>query len=569
MIGINTNLQALTALGRLDVNKVENAKISSKLSSGLRINTAADDAAGLAISTKMNAQVRELERAEQNVLEGVDLIRTADGGMSEISELLQRQQELVLQALNDINSISDRLKIQIEIDHLTAEIDAIANFTEYNGIKLLSIPYEEKEVTDDTIYNKLNVSVGNAPVNNNGSFTGFSAVNNEGSSTDILYESAQHTLVKIEVPTDDPDVSETVIVNIKGTNVSNTSNATCNGTTYNSSSQTWTTTWNYTSDSPVIDITFTQQVGIVEVYDDKGNVIGERYNIETSTTNNSDTEIKATTLISYDIDIAGAGNNPDFKIDGDSSNVNKNTVYTDVPDELEILHDKMPELKLSTVINPTGNDAVDAVYIGNYYSLANTNGQDFTFPNLVNSSISDSGYAIVYSEQTLSSGQSTSQTNQLGVTDPRDWYEDEDEDGEELEDGETGPLYIQSWSDTNQGTWIDRYDCRTESLGVSNLDVTSNTNARIAFELINDALESINTFRATAGSQSNRLEHAANNIVIASLNLSKAKSGIEDADMAGEMMKHAQSNVLSQASIFMLAQANQQPTSVLDLLKTL
>jgi flagellin len=135
---INNNIQALNAYRNLNQNQFHTSKNLEKLSSGLRINRAADDAAGLAISEKMRSQIRGLKQAERNSLDGISLIQTAEGAMQEIHAMLQRMRELAVQAANDTNQETDRDQIQKEINQLEEEIDSISRNTEFNTKKLLS-----------------------------------------------------------------------------------------------------------------------------------------------------------------------------------------------------------------------------------------------------------------------------------------------------------------------------------------------------------------------------------------------------------------------------------------------
>lgn len=134
---INNNIQALNAYRNLNQNQLQVSKNLEKLSSGLRINRAADDAAGLAISEKMRSQIRGLKQAERNAMDGISLIQTAEGAMQEIHSMLQRMRELAVQAANDTNTDDDRKQIQKEINALLDEIDSISEKTEFNTKKLL------------------------------------------------------------------------------------------------------------------------------------------------------------------------------------------------------------------------------------------------------------------------------------------------------------------------------------------------------------------------------------------------------------------------------------------------
>ncbi|WP_432661935.1 flagellin [Wukongibacter baidiensis] len=135
---INTNVMALNAHNQLTMNNSMAAKSIEKLSSGFRINSAADDAAGLAISEKMSAQIRGLDQASRNAQDGISLVQTAEGALTETEAILQRMRELSIQASNDTNTADDREAMQQEIDQLSEEINRIADTTEFNRKKLLN-----------------------------------------------------------------------------------------------------------------------------------------------------------------------------------------------------------------------------------------------------------------------------------------------------------------------------------------------------------------------------------------------------------------------------------------------
>nr|5WJW_A Chain A, Flagellin [Bacillus subtilis]5WJW_B Chain B, Flagellin [Bacillus subtilis]5WJW_C Chain C, Flagellin [Bacillus subtilis]5WJW_D Chain D, Flagellin [Bacillus subtilis]5WJW_E Chain E, Flagellin [Bacillus subtilis]5WJW_F Chain F, Flagellin [Bacillus subtilis]5WJW_G Chain G, Flagellin [Bacillus subtilis]5WJW_H Chain H, Flagellin [Bacillus subtilis]5WJW_I Chain I, Flagellin [Bacillus subtilis]5WJW_J Chain J, Flagellin [Bacillus subtilis]5WJW_K Chain K, Flagellin [Bacillus subtilis]5 len=146
---INHNIAALNTLNRLSSNNSASQKNMEKLSSGLRINRAGDDAAGLAISEKMRGQIRGLEMASKNSQDGISLIQTAEGALTETRAILQRVRELVVQAGNTgtQDKATDLQSIQDEISALTDEIDGISNRTEFNGKKLLDGTYKVDTAT--------------------------------------------------------------------------------------------------------------------------------------------------------------------------------------------------------------------------------------------------------------------------------------------------------------------------------------------------------------------------------------------------------------------------------------
>lgn len=135
---INHNMNAMIVYRNIMINGALAGKAMERLASGMRINRASDDPAGLAISEKMRAQIRGLEMASRNVQDGISMIQVAEGGVKEIQSMLQRMRELAVQAANGTNSPEDRNNIQDEIDQLTRGIDDIAKGTEFNTIKLLN-----------------------------------------------------------------------------------------------------------------------------------------------------------------------------------------------------------------------------------------------------------------------------------------------------------------------------------------------------------------------------------------------------------------------------------------------
>ncbi len=135
---INHNMASMNTYNKLTANNASTSKSLEKLSSGLRINRAGDDAAGLAISEKMRGQIRGLDQAAKNAQDGISLIQTAEGGLNETHSILQRMRELAVQAATDTNTDADRGEIQKEIDQLSTEITRISNNTEFNTKKLLN-----------------------------------------------------------------------------------------------------------------------------------------------------------------------------------------------------------------------------------------------------------------------------------------------------------------------------------------------------------------------------------------------------------------------------------------------
>lgn len=143
---INTNTMALFAFRQIGLHQNKMMTAMQRLSSGMRINSAKDDAAGLAISEKMRAQIRGLNQAVRNAEDGISLIQTAEGGLNESHAILQRMRELTVQAANDTNTLTDRENIQMEIDELKEALNDIGNRTTFNTMNLLDGSFSDKKL---------------------------------------------------------------------------------------------------------------------------------------------------------------------------------------------------------------------------------------------------------------------------------------------------------------------------------------------------------------------------------------------------------------------------------------
>ncbi len=143
---VQHNMQAANANRMLGITVNSQSKSTEKLSSGYKINRAADDAAGLAISEKMRSQIRGLDRASTNAQDGVSVVQTAEGALNEVHSMLQRMNELATQAANDTNTSKDRGQIQLEIDQLTSEIDRVQSTTQFNTMNLLDGSFTGKNL---------------------------------------------------------------------------------------------------------------------------------------------------------------------------------------------------------------------------------------------------------------------------------------------------------------------------------------------------------------------------------------------------------------------------------------
>ena len=141
MLSLNTNVSSIQAQNSLRINSLQQTKSMERLSSGMRINTAKDDAAGLAIATRMTANIRGVDAAVRNANDGISLTQTAEGALSQIGDSLQRIRELAVQSSNSGNNASDRAAMNNEASQLIAEIDRVASNSSFNSINLLDGSY--------------------------------------------------------------------------------------------------------------------------------------------------------------------------------------------------------------------------------------------------------------------------------------------------------------------------------------------------------------------------------------------------------------------------------------------
>ena len=434
---INHNMNALNAHRNMTGNTNSAGKAMEKLSSGLRINRAGDDAAGLAISEKMRGQIRGLDQASRNAQDGISLIQTAEGALNETHNILQRMRELSVQSANDTNITEDRAAIQEEINALTAEIDRISEQTEFNKQNLL-----------------------------NGSFKGQFQIGANGGQTISL-------------------------------DIANMASGELGLTTTAKMTETVTTA---TGDGGGgLDVKAgTYTVKGTEIYDDKGTKVGTIKGKEAYFGVENGTHTK----------IAVAGDN--LK-DGD-----KITIGADIKAQAGAINTGV-DVKVDTATNLTdkGKELAAGTYEIKGTVVLRDGKEVGTF---------DAGNG---NKITLKDGTSFVMTD-IGRT--------------------------TAFADGAKFT-------------INGADVTSSDKASGSIETINKAIESVSTQRAKLGAVQNRLEHTTANLQNTSENLTAAESRVRDVDMAKEMMNFSKNNILSQAAQAMLAQANQQPQGVLQLLR--
>ena len=385
---VRSNIMAVNAQRQLGMNNSQVGKALEKLSSGYRINRAGDDASGLAISEKMKAQIKGLDTASLNSQDGISLVQTAEGALTEVHNMLNRMTELATRAANGINEDSNRASLQKEVAKLQEEIDRISEGTNFNNLKLLD---------GSQTY------AGNTALIGKGTANGVMGLSVEGGNL---------------------SADDTIIVNISA-----------------------------------------DSVGTITV------------------TASDNTVVFTTTQ-------TGKG------------------FYSITADVSKVTDESVKKAWAGVTINFSVDQACDTTK--NY----------------------------VAGQQQFTAGKNESMQLQIGDT-----------------------------ADSFNQLKVGIGSMSSAALGVDKVDISSQEGAAKAIDVIRNAIDRVSSQRASLGATQNRLEYTINNLDTASENLQSANSRIRDTDMAKMMMEYTKMNVLTQSAQAMLAQANQQPQSVLQLLQ--
>ena len=510
---IQHNIAALNSYRNLTGNNSAVSKNLEKLSSGYRINRAGDDAAGLAISEKMRAQITGLNTAQKNAQDGVSLVQTAEGAMTEVHSMLNRMVELADQSANGTYADEvDRENLQKEISSLKEEIDRIADSTNFNGINLL----------DGSL------STGKLPT-----FTGLDGL----AKTDIA-ATANSTELTITGGTAAPT---------KGAVFSLTVNYTdANGMTKEKK----------------IELTAESATTLKDTAGNSYKVSGTIEKTEMAAAFmgaiSSDSELSS---------IFSASNNGDkltltSKETGSASKIVVNKVDSNYN-------------RTSAAVVTTSKKGENAKVEYNFATMTRdkvftVNGEKFVFATAGEQFDSDvnvletAGTNPTVTEVGQMAGMIA---NKLGLSD-----EQVKDDGTKItfsaSAGNGGlTLQIGDTADKFNQMTVSVGDMHAKALGISDVDISTQAGAKAAVDKIKSAINSVSSTRGDLGAIQNRLEHTINNLSVSAENMTAAESRIRDVDMANEMMAYTKNNILVQSSQAMLAQANQLPQGVLQLLQ--
>lgn len=544
---IQHNISSLNAYRNYTNNTNSVAKNLEKLSSGYRINRAGDDAAGLAISEKMRAQITGLETAQKNAADGVSLVQTAEGALTEVHSMLNRMVELADQSANGTyDNAVDRANLQKEIKDLKSEIDRIADATNFNGIDLLNGNLSDVVGTQDiaattqlyqkeTTAQKGKFEIDLAGLSFNGGAGGDKFKLTIG---DAVIETADLTGAKTATEL--------------ATAVKTALNGAGNKVTINNVSFTVTGTGSKlvfemenmpTANTPENEL----QTGFAV----STSVSGQNGSV-TGTINQATTTIDhAVKPKSAQLAQAEFAFNKNMITDGAQIKIG-DTTYT-------LKTDKNSTVAGANVVDLTGDkfDPNSDTYV------------DDVAAALTKAAAGNTLFTVGYD---ANGGNITLTQKSTGAQDPNN---DRFQTAESIESmisytGKAGgglTLQIGDTSAKFNQLQVSIEDCHVKSLGIADVDISTQKGAAEAVDKIKKAINYVSDVRGTLGATQNRLEHTMNNLSVTTENMTAAESRIRDVDVAKEMMSYTKNNILVQSAQAMLAQANQTPQGVLQLLQ--
>jgi flagellin len=497
---INTNVASLTAQRNLATSQRDAATAMERLSSGLRINSAKDDAAGLAIASRLTAQINGVNQAMRNANDGLSVVQVAEGALQESSNILQRMRELAVQSANASNSASDRTSLQAEVTQLAAEMTRIADTTAFGNTKLLNGGFASKTFqVGAQVGETINLSISAARASDLGTtYTATALLDElgraEGAGATTNGVTAQTLTFNVEGQTSNVAIAVDSSAKDIAAAVSTVGGLTASATT--------TATFQFTADtvgenSATVTINGVQLTGV----DLSGNAIAKATALEAAI--NADSTLNSNLTVSRTNDTLTL-------TDADGDNISIATGDLDAAaaasTDIDVVTNSLAAVTLD------GGTSDSLVVTG---TVTVTGAKEYT-----------AGDLTVYSSDT--SGQIISET----VAAPR------------------------------QPTSMAAGSTRIDSMSIATV-----AGANLAIATIDAALTEIDSQRATLGAVASRFDSVVAGLGAASQNASAARSRIMDADFASETAQLAKNQILQQAGISVLAQANAQPQNVLALLQ--
>lgn len=490
---IQHNIMALNSNRQLGTNNSAVSKSLEKLSSGYRINRAGDDAAGLAISEKMRAQIKGLTAATDNSQDAISLVQTAEGGLQEVHSMLNRMQELATKSANGTYTDDvDRKALQAEVSALKDEINRICDGTDFNGIKLLD---------------------------------GSMGVGTTGAEASVAAAAGTSTVEKFDWS----------ISGAEGTKVTLKTDTAAGA---KSVAATW--------GADGLELTIKAGAADKITQSDIDKAIA-------SATGAPDNAKDLKVTLKNDITFTGATTTGKTVSTLTSAKATPATVTT--ADGITYTATKAGDDRrtLTFAGKTTSTTGVSVAGNGNI-TLGLENGKSYTSDD-INKLLAEAGVGMtVKFDGTKTGGDLDTKAGTLTG-------------GTGLSAGGGLTLQIGDTNDSYNQLELSIADMHVSALGLTDLDISSRQGASDAISMVKNAINQVSTTRGALGAVQNRLEHTINNLGVTTENITAAESRIRDVDMAKEMMEYTKNSVLVQSAQAMLAQANQQPQSVLQLLQ--
>ena len=609
---INTNISSLTAQRNLGTSQASLATSMQRLSSGLRINSAKDDAAGMAISDRMTSQVRGLNQAARNANDGISLAQTAEGGLASVGDSLQRIRELSIQSANSTNSASDRASLNGEAQSLLAEVSRVASTTQFNGLNLLDGSFTASQFQVGANANQtISVSIGGANTSQIGSYqqTGTAVTSTAFTGANLTITpngSTVATTIGVSVATGsagnnlvsaDSAAAKALAINAKTveTGVSAAASNTLGGSAPVARA-------GLASGALVINGVSIGAIGASTSAVTQGQGAATAINAQTNlhgVTAVADASTGALTLTAAD------GRNiaiTSLTADAAGAAAIQNATGLDASTGANASGNQVTTLTFAAGVtgSGTGLAANDTVTVGGLtYQFALTAGS-VTAGNIkvdMGAALGATAAAVTATFKLAVQAQYTAGNTSVVVSGTGPLVFTDDKVG-----GTTTPTFVSatgvtSFANTTSGTaaadgggntsrgtltlssatgftiagsvaadgGLSTTSASLSTLSTANISTVAGANKAIS--LVDGALSQVNTLRAGLGAVQNRFTAVVTSLQTTSENLSASRSRIQDADFAAETAALSRSQVLQQAGTAMVAQANQLPQGVLALLR--
>jgi flagellin len=564
---IQHNIMAMNAYRNYNTNTSALSGNLEKLSSGYKINRAGDDAAGLAISEKMRAQISGLEQASSNVKDGISLVKTGEGAMQEVQDMLNRMVTLATQSANGTyDNETDRDNLQKEVTALKDEINRIADSSNFNGINLLDGSMQQNTVIASPSAVQV-TAVADGAQNGTAQAGKFTIDLSQLEYTNKSTSAADTINIKI--------AGQSLATDASAANIASDLSIATNGKLTTASIATYLNGKTVKIDGAVYNITA----------DSSGKVTLSTAQLPTSAVTNGFNIAFTPANTASTVSNQGNGQSVTVVKQAISADANKyaqgsfalTTAMVKDGNVLDIGGTKYT-FKVGENSTTTGENIIDlTAYDGTTKTsemlqeagkqISNITNDKFivSTDNTVGGStvihMTEKAGKIDYSKDWDLAGTATSNTN-------GDWSKVVSYGAIDNETTTGGlKLQIGDTSDSYNQLIVSIKDIHTDSLGIDDIDISTQDGASTAIAKIKAAINSVSSTRGDLGAVQNRLEHTANNLSVMTENIQDAESTIRDTDIAEEMMSYTKNNILVQSAQAMLAQANTVPQGVLQLLQ--